>query len=149
MPILVMLMGIIFNTGNAYLNARFLFTFSKGYPLNWIWSARFIIGAAIFVTGYIINRWADQALKKLRKPGETGYKIPNGGLFKYISCPNYFGEIIEWLGWAVCTWSIAGLSFAVWTFANLAPRAQANHEWYLQNFPEYPKERRVLFPWVW
>jgi len=85
----------------------------------------------------------------LRQPGETGYRIPQGGLYRWISCLNYFGEIIEWAGWAIATWSLPGLAFAVWTFANLAPRARAHHAWYHQHFPEYPRERRALLPGIW
>jgi steroid 5-alpha-reductase/3-oxo-5-alpha-steroid 4-dehydrogenase 1 len=77
----------------------------------------------VFVLGFTLNRRADRMLRQLRAPGETGYKIPYGGLFERVSCPNYLGEIIEWSGWALATWSLPGVSFAVWTFANLAPRA--------------------------
>ena len=52
-------------------------------------------------------------------------------------------------GWALATWSLPGLAFAVWTVANLVPRARANHRWYRGRFPDYPKERRALVPGVW
>ena len=83
--------------------------------------------STMMASGFAINLRADATLRALRAPGETGYKIPTGGLYRYISCPNYFGEIIEWTGWAVLTWSLAGASFAVWTAANLAPRAWTHH----------------------
>jgi steroid 5-alpha reductase family enzyme len=78
----------------------------------------------LFLAGFIINRGADHVLRNLRKPGVAGYKIPYGGLYRWISCPNYFGEIITWIGWAVVTWSLPGLAFAAWTAANLVPRAR-------------------------
>ena len=106
-------------------------------------------GAALFLVGFGINLWADNTLRGLRHPGETGYKIPYGGLYRYISCPNYFGEIIEWIGWALATWSLPGLAFAVWTIANLAPRAWSHHQWYIKRFSEYPRERKALIPGVW
>jgi len=150
MPVVVMLMGMIFNLGNAYLNGRWLFHFSAGMYTNaWLADARFIAGAALFVGGYIINRWADRKLRSLRQPGETGYQIPQGGIYRWISCPNYFGEVLEWCGWALATWSLPGLSFAVWTFANLAPRARSHHAWYHRNFPEYPRERKAFIPGIW
>jgi protein-S-isoprenylcysteine O-methyltransferase Ste14 len=149
MPIMVMFMAILFNTGNTYTNGRFLFSLSNGYPSDWLTDPRFIFGAAFFVSGYIINRWADFKLRELRKPGEIGYHIPKEGLFRWVSCPNYLGEIIEWTGWAIATWSLPGLAFAVWTFANLAPRARSHHEWYHTHFEDYPPQRKALIPWVW
>ena len=95
------------------------------------------------------NRQADHTLRSLRRPGKSGYRIPHGGLYRWVSCPNYLGEIVEWTGWAVMTWSLAGLSFAVWAAANLAPRAWAHHAWYRKYFAEYPPERRALLPGLW
>lgn len=150
MPLAIPLIAVVFNLGNGYINGRYLFHFSDGrYDANWLRDPRFIIGTALFAAGFFINRWADNTLRGLRQPGETGYKIPYGGLYRYISCPNYFGEILEWIGWAIATWSLPGLAFAVWTFANLAPRAQAHHKWYYEQFSEYPLERKALIPGVW
>jgi protein-S-isoprenylcysteine O-methyltransferase Ste14 len=149
MPVLVILMGFVFNLGNAYANGRYLFSLSGGYPQGWLADPRFITGCILFIVGFIINRWADLALRALRKPGETGYRIPYGGLFRWVSCPNYLGEMIEWCGWALATWSLPGLAFALWTVANLAPRARSHHAWYHASFAEYPAERKALIPWVW
>jgi hypothetical protein len=150
MPLAIPLLASGFNLGNSYLNGRCLFHFAGDrYSANWLLDERFLIGAALFLTGFIINLWADHKLRRLRQPGETGYKVPHGGLYRYISCPNYFGEILEWTGWAIATWSLAGLTFAIWTFANLAPRALDNHRWYHENFESYPIERKALIPWVW
>ena len=97
----------------------------------------------------LINWKSDTMLIDLRKPGETGYKIPNGFLFKYISSPNLFGEIVQWLGFAVIAWNIPALGFFIWTYANLVPRAKNHHEWYHQNFNDYPKNRKVIFPFLY
>jgi 3-oxo-5-alpha-steroid 4-dehydrogenase 1 len=150
MPSVVTLLAVIFNLGNAYLNGRYLFHFAGDrYTAGWLLEPRFIAGAALFIIGFSINRWADNTLRDLRQPGETGYKIPHGGIFRYISCPNYFGEIAEWFGWALATWSLPGLAFAVWTFANLAPRAWSHHKWYHEKFSDYPPERKALIPGIW
>ena len=148
-PVAVLAMGLAFNLGNSIIHGRYLFSASGGYPANWVIEARFIAGLALFLAGFILNRWADNVLQGLRAPGESGYKIPHGGLYRWISCPNYLGEIIEWCGWALATWSLPGLAFAAWTVANLAPRARANHLWYRQNFVDYPEERKALIPGVW
>ena len=38
---------------------------------------------------------------------------------------------------------------AVFTFANLAPRAWSHHKWYRKKFPDYPKQRRAVIPFIW
>ena len=117
------------------------------YSPVWLSSPKFIIGTIIFLIGFVINLHSDYILRHLRDLGDVnGYKIPYGGLFKYISCPNYFGEILEWIGWAILTWSIPGLVFAVWTAANLIPRAVSHHKWYFATFPDYPKDRKAIIP---
>lgn len=147
MPIIVPVMGFIFNMGNTYINGISLTIIHK-YPTFWLIDPRFIIGTLLFITGFFINLQSDNVLLHLRKPGETTYKIPHGGLYSYISCPNYLGEIMEWLGWAIATWSLAGFAFFVWTFANLLPRALLHHRWYCETFSDYPKNRRALVPWI-
>lgn len=149
MPLSIVLSGIFFNLMNATLNGYFVFTLSGGYASNWISDPRFIIGAAVFICGFVINRQSDYILSKLRQPRETGYTIPKGGLYRWISCPNYFGEILIWIGWAIATWSLAGLSFAMWTTANLAPRAISHYKWYREKFADYPAERKILVPGIW
>ncbi|MHA2398027.1 MAG: methyltransferase [Promethearchaeota archaeon] len=148
MPVTIILLGITFNGINAYLQARWLYTFSPPYAVSWVLNPLFIIGLLIFLCGFVINLHSDRIIRNLRAPGETEYKIPYGGMYKYVSCPSYFGEITEWVGWAIMTWSVPGLIFAVWTFANLAPRARSNHLWYKKSFPEYPTKRKALIPFI-
>lgn len=149
MPLVVISFGFLFNIMNGYLNGRYIFTFSSGYASEWLGDPRFIVGLALFLAGFAINRRADAILRSLRRPGETGYKISNSWFYRWVSCPNYLGEITIWIGWAVATWSLPGLAFALWTMANLMPRARAHHVWYQQNFPDYPPERKALVPGIW
>ncbi len=149
MPVLIMSLGVFFNAINAYLNGDYLFSLSKGYSIEWFRDPRFICGFSLFVIGFVMNRQADTRLKNLRPQGEMNYKIPGKGLYQWISCPNYLGEILIWMGWAIATWSLAGLSFAIWTMANLIPRARAHHKWYKKKFPDYPPGRKALIPGLW
>ena len=147
-PILIVIMGIIFNGFNGYIQGRYLFVLSPIYTNDWFLTPMFITGTLIFLIGFLINLNSDHILRYLRKPGEVGYKIPYKGLFRWVSCPNYFGELLEWMGWAILTWSFAGLFFFLWTAANLVPRAFSHHKWYLEKFPDYPKNRKAIFPYV-
>ena len=95
-----------------------------------------------------INQSSDTILINLRDNNNDNYKIPYGGFFKYVSCPNYFGEILEWLGFAILTWSFSGLAFMLWTCFNLIPRAIRHHKWYKKKFKEYPKNRKSIIPFL-
>jgi 3-oxo-5-alpha-steroid 4-dehydrogenase 1 len=147
MPVAVVLMAIAFNVLNAYVNAWWIGGLGS-YQTDWLTGPRFIGGFALFAAGLALNLRSDRALRRLRRPGETGYKIPQGGAYRWVSCPNYLGEILEWTGWAIATWSVGGLAFAVYTAANLAPRALQNHRWYEQKFADYPPDRRALIPYL-
>ena len=148
-PLLIVGMGLVFNGFNGYMNGRYLFTFSGGYPDAWLADPRFLVGLALFVVGYVVNRRADGTLHRLSSRSKSGYAIPYGGLYRWISCPNYLGEVVQWFGWALATWSWVGLAFALWTAANLVPRAHSHHRWYREQFPDYPPQRKALLPGLW
>jgi len=140
-------MAFVFNSVNGTLLGLAISEVNT-YGPDWLGDPRFLVGMALFAGGAAVNLHADAVLRGLRAPGESGYRIPRGGLYRLVSCPNYLGEIAEWTGYALATWSWAGLAFAVFTFANLAPRARANHRWYRERFEDYPPERRALLPGV-
>lgn len=146
-PVVIVVMAIAFNVLNAYVNARWI-SHLGSYADDWLLSAPFLAGLLLFAAGWLVNQHADRVLLRLREPGETHYSIPRGGIYRLVSCPNYFGEILEWIGWAVMTWSLAGLAFAVFTVANLLPRALATHRWYRAEFPDYPPGRRAVIPFL-
>lgn len=146
MPVAIMSSAVFFNAVNAGLNGWWFGHVADPYPSDWGSSPQVLIGAVFFVAGVVLNARADTTLRRLRKPGETGYAIPYGGFYRWVSCPNYLGEIIEWSGFALMTWSPAAATFAIWTAANLIPRAMAHHAWYRETFDEYPAERRALIP---
>lgn len=125
MPLSVVLMGVVFNVLNALMQGGWIFYISPEnmYSISWLTTPQFIIGTLIFFAGMIINIHSDYIIRHLRKPGDTKHYLPKKGMFRYVTSANYFGEFVEWCGFAVMTWSLSGAVFALWTFANLAPRA--------------------------
>jgi steroid 5-alpha reductase family enzyme len=92
---------------------------------------------------------SDNILIKLRAPGETGYKIPHGGLFRYVSCPNYLGEIVEWIGFAMMAWSLPGAIYATWVSLTLFSTALVTHRCYREQFEDsYPENRKAIAPYL-
>jgi 3-oxo-5-alpha-steroid 4-dehydrogenase 1 len=148
-PVSILLAGMIFNSMNAYLNIEFLHGNAALYSEAWLSDIRFLSGVAVFLFGFAVNRHSDYILYQIRKGNGYAYAIPQNGLYRYISCPNYFGEILIWVGWTFATWSPVALAFAVWSIANLAPRARSHHRWYKEQFPDYPEKRHILVPWLW
>jgi len=146
-PVVVVLMAVIFNVLNGFVNGYGVFHLYS-YDKSWLFSWQFIAGFVLFVGGFIINKTADSKLMHLRNNNSGEYVIPRGWLFEYISSPHYFGEIVEWCGWAIMTFSLPGLAFAVFTFANLFPRAIASHKWYRQHFNDYPSGRKAVIPFI-
>jgi 3-oxo-5-alpha-steroid 4-dehydrogenase 1 len=148
MPVLIVVLGMFFNLVNGYLNGRWLSHFGPPLGLDWLTGPRFIAGLALFAVGFAINQHSDQVLFDLRARGEKGYSVPQRGLHRLVASPNYFGELVEWTGFAVLAWSPAAAVFVLWTAANLVPRAIPNRRWYRETFPDYPRERRALVPFV-
>ncbi|CAG8680608.1 5612_t:CDS:2, partial [Cetraspora pellucida] len=174
MHILIMSSGIFYNIMNGYTVARWISIFGRD---NYFYdedgrdiykSPRFILGVFVFLVGMTINIHHDNILFSLRSnldkstksesikvvtntsSPSSKYLIPNGGLFNYIACPNYFGEIVEWAGFVIATWySFPAVMFLMTTLANLIPRARSNLKWYRVKFGDaYPKNRKAIIPFV-
>jgi 3-oxo-5-alpha-steroid 4-dehydrogenase 1 len=153
MPLSVMFMGVFFNILNALMQGGWLFYFSPAsmYSSDWLLTPQFICGTIIFFIGMYINIDSDRRIRNLRKPGDTKHYMPTGGMYNYVSSANYFGEFVEWVGFALLTWSWSGAVFAVWTFANLAPRANSINKKYAEMFGEEFTSRKVkrMIPFIY
>ena len=153
MPLSIMFMGFTFNILNAFMQGYWIFYHSPQamYGNAWLQTPQFIIGAILFFTGLIINIDSDRRVRNLRKVGDTKHYLPRGGMFNYVTSANYFGELLEWTGFAIATWSMAGWVFVIWSFANLVPRANAIYKNYSQKFAEdvQGKNLKRIFPFVY
>ena len=153
MPLSIILMGAVFNTLNGLMQGGWLFYISpeNRYPAEWLGSWQFIAGTIIFATGFFINIQSDSIVRNLRKTGDTKHYLPKGGLYNYVTSANYFGEILEWTGFAILTWSWAGAVFAWWTFANLVPRANKIFKKYSTEFADEMKGKNLkrVIPFIY
>ena len=148
MSVLIMLCAMSFYIINGYIIGYYFGAFGA-YEASWLSDPRFIIGMALFVSGMAINIHSDNLLINLRKPGETEYKLPRGGFFRWVSCPNYFGEMVEWIGFAIMSWSVVGLVFSLWIALPLMAQGYNAHRWYRQQFSaDYPAQRKAIIPYL-
>jgi len=148
----VMVWGWVVLALHAYLNAAYISEYGTHYEVGWFQDPRFILGMVIYILGFGLNVYSDAILRNLRSKTPTAdeprYKIPFGGMFKFVSCPQYLGEILSFIGLAVMTWNLGAVFVVLVTVGNLVPRALVTHKWFNEHFDDYPKERKAIFPHV-
>ncbi|XP_055965054.1 3-oxo-5-alpha-steroid 4-dehydrogenase 1 isoform X2 [Sorex fumeus] len=107
------------------------------------------LGATVFCTinGYLQGRYLS-AYAVYPDSWLTDPRFLLGGLFELVSAANFFGELTEWAGYALASWSLEGSAFAFFSFCFLFPRAEQHHRWYLEKFEDYPKSRKILIPFL-
>ncbi len=153
MPLSIIAMGVLFNTLNALMQGGWIFYISPEgmYRTSWLTDPRFICGTLLFAFGMFVNIQSDSIIRHLRKPGDNRHYLPKGGMFRYVTSANYLGELMEWVGFAVLTWSWSGAVFALWTFANLCPRAARIYGRYRAEFGDELDTRKVkrLIPFIY
>ena len=137
-PLEITLMAFTFCFFNAIMINRSVLQFCAYETNFWLY---YIYGLITFCCGMYINIYSDYSMIRQRNANNeqtTGskYIIPRGFMYELISCPNYFGELTEWLGFTVLSYSFSGLVFFVSTFANLFPRAIQYHQWYQNKFKD-------------
>lgn len=152
MPIAIMLMGITFNVINGLLIGTSLFVFPPSLfneGIAYLAHPTAILGIAIFFVGMAINLHSDHVIRHLRQPGDTRHYLPQKGFYRYVTSANYFGELVEWIGFALLCSTPAAWLFVVWTAANLIPRAAAIHRHYREEFGEAVGTRKRVIPFVY
>lgn len=152
--LMVVVMGWLVTTLHGYLNATWASTHAPDVSSGWFTDPRFIVGIAVYYVAFIANIHSDHVVRNLRTREEVAqgikrYRIPERGLFRYVSNPSYFTEIVFWIGFSIFTWSLAGVYILFVTMANLVPRAHSTHAWYKERFPDYPDDRKILIPFIY
>ncbi|XP_044047411.1 3-oxo-5-alpha-steroid 4-dehydrogenase 2-like [Siniperca chuatsi] len=146
-PLPIVLYAAIFCSLNGFLQGHHLLHCAQ-FEDTWLTDARLAAGFLLFAVGMVINIHSDFILRSLRKPGETVYRIPHGGMFEFVSGANFFGEIVEWCGYAVASWSLPTFAFAFFTACSIGPRACQHHRDYQQRFEDYPRGRKAVLPFL-
>jgi 3-oxo-5-alpha-steroid 4-dehydrogenase 1 len=149
----VVVIGWVVTSLHGYLSAAWVTRYHVDPSATWLLDPRFLAGIAMYYVGLALNLHADHVLRALRtrdevRRGERVYRIPRGGLFTWVTNASYLAELVFWIGFALFTWSPAGIFIVAISAANLVPRAIATHRWYRERFPDYPSDRRILVPFV-
>jgi 3-oxo-5-alpha-steroid 4-dehydrogenase 1 len=151
--LLVVVTGWAVTTVHGYLVGAYLSSFGR-YGSTWLTDPRFLVGIGVYYAALAGNIHADAILRNLRTrrevlSGSAPYRIPRGGLFRHVSSPSYFYELLAWCGFALATYTLGAVFVLGMSLANLVPRAGATHRWYREKFDDYPAERKALIPFIW
>jgi 3-oxo-5-alpha-steroid 4-dehydrogenase 1 len=149
----VLLVGVFVTSAHGYLNGTFFSRLGQHFTPEWLTDPRFLLGVAIYASGLALNVHSDAVIRNLRSKAEVErgdkiYRIPRGGGFRFVSNPHYLGELIMWSGFTLFTWSLPGVFILLLSAANLVLRATETHRWYRERFPDYPRGRRALVPFL-
>lgn len=150
----VLLVGIFTTAVHGYLNGTFFSRLGAHFTPEWLTDPRFLVGVAIYASGLVLNVHSDAVIRNLRtkeevERGDKIYRIPRGGGFTFVTNPHYLGELMMWTGFTLFTWSLPGVFILTLSMANLVPRAVETHKWYRERFPDYPRSRRALVPFLY
>lgn len=94
------------------------------------------------------------ALRNLRPPGTTERKIPKPTsnpltmLFNFVSCPNYTYEIAAWISFSLMTQALPAFLFTLAGGGQMIIWALGKHRNYRKEFPNYPRGRKSIIPFV-
>lgn len=161
--LLVLVSAATFNIANGSLQGKYIAELDVFDGFGRIG----VFGILLTLLGFAGNVYHDSILFKIKRECNGGYAIPQRGLFKHISYPNYFwwvlcvyqvtsltnttSEWIEWSGYALFTHSTSTndppIMFIIALLATMAPRAYKGHQWYKSNF-KYPESRKIVIPWL-
>uniref|UniRef100_A0AAY4B094 3-oxo-5-alpha-steroid 4-dehydrogenase C-terminal domain-containing protein n=1 Tax=Denticeps clupeoides TaxID=299321 RepID=A0AAY4B094_9TELE len=142
-PINIMATAFAFCTLNGFLQGHYLLHCAT-YEATWLSDGRLVTGLMLFFLGMAINIHSDCILRNLRKPGGTKYKIPRGGLFEYVSAANFLGEIMEWFGYTIATWSFPALCFAFFSCCFIVTRVFRLHKTFTRKLIFFLKRCRLI-----
>lgn len=113
----------------------------QGMEIKWP-----LLGVAISAAGLVIESLSDK--QKSAQKAANPHMVATKGLFKFVRCPNYFGEIIFWTGMFVgglnayhtvgqWLWATLGYICIVFVMFNGAQRLDRRQEKNYGSKPEY------------
>ena len=119
-----------------------------------------LIGMAVSVCGLVLESVADKQKSEQKK--ENSNMVATKGLYRIVRCPNYFGEILFWVGvfvsgvtaytgWGQWTVAIVALISIVYIMFNGAQRLEKRqNERYGKDkaYQEYVSKTPIILPLV-
>lgn len=74
--------------------------------------------------------------------------IPKGFGFSLVSCANYFWESMGWIAFSLLSRCYTSYFFTFCSIYQMYDWARKKHSNYRKEFPEYPKNRKAMIPFI-
>lgn len=117
-------------------------------PPSWASDAIFYTATGLFVLFEFLNLMTHIVLKNLRRPGTIERNIPHGWGFGLVSSANYLWESSAWIVFCVQAQLIGGYIFLLASLVQMTIWALKKHRRYKKEFPNYPENRKAIFPFI-
>lgn len=113
------------------------------------------LAAAVLVFAWAYReQWrANVALARARKRGGRvvthEHLVLRGGLFDLVSSPQMLTEVVMYGAWYAVLWGGTGWKYVIaFVWGNQFEIALISHRWYQDKFPDYPRHRKAIIPYV-
>ena len=103
---------------------------------------------ALFCLFEFCNLSTHLILRNLRPPGTKERRIPHGCGFDLVSCANYLWESCAWTTFVLQVQVLGGFVFLAASNYIMSNWALKKHRRYKKEFPDYPKGRKAMFPFL-
>lgn len=117
------------------------------------------IGAAVMALGIVLEIAADAQKNKAKKKNPR--RFVDTGLYRFVRCPNYLGEMLLWAGcvisgigavtgwqWAMVALGYAGISYVMFSGARRLELRQNKNYGSDPEYQEYVKTVPIMIPFV-
>jgi very-long-chain enoyl-CoA reductase len=147
------LMNLFKNSAHYWILSGFgigHFLYSNDFtiePDNIKWASVYT-AVAVFLVAELANFRTHLILRDLRPAGSSARAIPHGFGFSYVSCPNYFFEMVAWCAFSFLTGLPSSWFFTVVASGQMWLWAVKKHKRYLKEFPNYPRNRKPMIPFI-
>ncbi|KAG5882537.1 hypothetical protein JTB14_038148 [Gonioctena quinquepunctata] len=114
-----------------------------------------IFAILLFIWAWRQQHVTTKILANLRKNKKgdvvtSEHKLPQGGMFEYLSAPHQTAEILMYLSITILLWyNITWFFVFTWVLSNQVETILLSHWWYQATFNEFPKKRKALIPYLY
>lgn len=104
-----------------------------------------LFGAGFMVANELLNLAVHLQLSWMRKgDGDQARQFPGGPLFSLVTCPNYFHEVMSWVGFSIGTNIFSSWFFTLMGLLQMTEWSLKKHRGYVKQDPKLKKKKSII-----